>query len=141
MKNKDKALIKDAVKYVKECCDFFDDEVEVIFVPNNKINQYYAHIAISRQRNQSTIKINKTSWARVNDFEKYFLVIHELAHAVADRVYGFNIQDHGKEWRFVMRHLGIRKPKAFGLIKYDLNRYKLKAKLRERYTAEYAVGG
>lgn len=58
-------------------------------------------------------------------------VPHEVAHYVADQLFGLsNIQPHGKEWRAIMRTLGVE-PRATA--DFDLTGVPVRRQRRHRY--------
>lgn len=73
-------------------------------------------------------------------FAKYFedsmatTVPHEIAHYVADRLFGFrNIRPHGKEWQAIMHTLGAE-PRVTG--NYDLSGIPVKRQRRFTYNCD-----
>jgi len=51
----------------------------------------------------------------LKEFKKLYInevLTHEYAHAVVFKLYGYNVKPHGKEWKNIMKYLGIKKPAA-----------------------------
>lgn len=48
------------------------------------------------------IEISTPIWKRARIEQKRSLIKHEVAHLIAAKLHGFEIEDHGKEWREVM---------------------------------------
>lgn len=62
---------------------------------------------------------------------------HEVAHLIADRVYGHTIKPHGKEWKSVMVALGKRPDRCHS---YDVANARVRQKSRYRYTCKCDQG-
>ena len=67
------------------------------------------------------------------------IIIHEYAHYITRRLYG-RVQAHGREWKSVMRNLGVENPRAtttlFSDIKLTDNSVGIKCKCRTQYVSK-----
>ena len=70
-------------------------------------------------RGERCIRYNPQILAADLDMGLRITVPHEVAHYIADRLFGLaNIRPHGREWQQIMRAFGIDQPRATG--RYDL---------------------
>ncbi len=83
------------------------------------------------QRGQRTIRYNAYLFAKYFDDNLATTVPHEVAHYVADMLYGFQrIRPHGAEWQEIMCALGVE-PRATG--QYDLTGIPVRRQQRFSY--------
>jgi len=74
------------------------------------------------------VKLNETLLKENTDHFINQTVPHEVAHLIANQVYGFSIKSHGKEWKFVMRLFGLS-PDIYH--KYDVTNVRVRNVKRE----------
>jgi len=83
---------------------------------------------------ERVIRYNPYLFAKYFDNNLDITVPHEVAHYIADRLYGLrNIRAHGVEWKSVMRALGAE-PRATG--RYDLEGIPVRRQQRFSYRCE-----
>lgn len=102
--------------YINAAANLFNRQFPLIPV-NFKLTgraagMYHVH------RHKRYIRYNPYLFAKYFDDNLRNTVPHEVAHYIADMVYGINnIKPHGREWRAIMRQFGVE---ARASCNYDL---------------------
>lgn len=56
---------------------------------------------------QNHLRFNNYLFNQIDDFSIIKeVVVHEFSHMLAYNIYGLNIDEHGNEWRLIMRRMG-----------------------------------
>lgn len=85
-------------------------------------------------KNQRQIRYNPYIFSKYFDDNLAVTVPHEVAHYVADVVYGIkNIRPHGKQWKMLMDRFGAD---ASRTCSYDLSGIPVRAARRHAYSCE-----
>jgi SprT protein len=125
-------VIDRAADLLRQCAQHFDHDfkaIEIRFDLRGRTSGMY--VLKNRQR---YLRFNPYIFAKYFEDSMATTVPHEVAHYVADMLFGFkNIRPHGKEWRNVMLSLGV-KPQVTG--NYDLSGITVKRQRRFDYVCD-----
>lgn len=122
-------VVEHAASILKRCELLFDrpfKTIDIRFDLRGRTSGMYV-----MKHRQRYLRFNPFIFAKYFEDSLASTVPHEVAHYVADVLFGFkNIQPHGKEWKAIMCKLGAE-PKVTG--DYDLSGITVKRQRRFHY--------
>ncbi len=125
-------VINRTADLLRQCTQHFDHDfkpIEIRFDLRGRTSGMY--VLKNRQR---YLRFNPFIFAKYFEDSMATTVPHEVAHYVADMLFGFkNILPHGKEWQAIMGKLGVE-PRVTG--NYDLSGIAVKRQRRFTYVCE-----
>lgn len=98
-----------AKSVVDDCFSQFGIQLSDIDIHfNSRFTRKMGDATYYRQRNQARIRLSAKIWPLATEDERFETIVHEAAHIIAFAKYGSEISPHGREWKGVMRKLGLK---------------------------------
>lgn len=139
MKSKIKAILK---PYKKQIEALFNIKIKKFKI---KFNEDRTYVAASYRFKNGKSSLHFNEFYMNNAEESVFeeIVIHEFAHLVTRLIYVSQVMPHGKEWKSVMRCMGVRKPmattSAFTHIRKTDSEVKVKCSCKTYYFTKHRI--